>query len=415
MSEAAFDPYHKWLGIPPAEQPADYYRLLGISLFEQDADVIDNAAQRQISHLRTFAIGPNADLSQQLLNEVAVARATLLSPVRKAEYDRSLKQSRADDQIDFDRAQSSVESVQRTTPPSITDQELIPAIVPSFAESSPAIGTVSRTQRRSKKASSWSRHLWVAAALLATVVLSAVLLKVIQQDSQVAQTPPNQTVNSSGPAISPRITKDKQSSNKQEAKRQTPMSMAKSPESTASELKPAETTGVSNAKSAMDKDAVPLVVNSPDTEQATTDQQRTTEHLGDPSELTNSIGMKLKLIPAGTFTMGDVHHEVILTKAFYLGIHEVTQSQYEQVMGNNPSRFKGADNPVERVNWNDAVEFCKRLSALPGERSAGREYRLPTEAEWEYACRAGTTMDYSFGDDRIGTRELRVDRFQLWQ
>ena len=59
-------------------------------------------------------------------------------------------------------------------------------------------------------------------------------------------------------------------------------------------------------------------------------------------------------------------HEVTLTKAFHLGIYEVTQSQYEQVMGSNPSRFKGADNPVERVNWNDAVEFCKRLSALPG-------------------------------------------------
>ena len=82
-----------------------------------------------------------------------------------------------------------------------------------------------------------------------------------------------------------------------------------------------------------------------------------------------------------------------------MGVHEITQAQYEQVMGINPSEFKGADNPVETVNWDDAVEFCRRLSELPAEKKAGNLYRLPTEAEWEYACRAGTTTKYSFGDD----------------
>ena len=67
-------------------------------------------------------------------------------------------------------------------------------------------------------------------------------------------------------------------------------------------------------------------------------------------------------------------------------------------MGTKPSRFKGLQNPVEKVNWADAVEFCRKLSALPAEKSAGYVYRLPTEAEWEYACRAGTTTRYSFGD-----------------
>ena len=123
-------------------------------------------------------------------------------------------------------------------------------------------------------------------------------------------------------------------------------------------------------------------------------------------ESADSIGMKFKLIPAGTFTMGDASgedeetpHEVTLTKPFKMGVHEVTQAQYEQVMGVNPSRFKGADNPVENVSWDDAVEFCRRLSELPAEKAAGNVYRLPTEAEWEYACRAGTTTKYSFGDD----------------
>ncbi len=118
-------------------------------------------------------------------------------------------------------------------------------------------------------------------------------------------------------------------------------------------------------------------------------------------ESADSIGMKFKLIPAGTFTMGegDQAHEVTLTKPFWMGVHEVTQAQYEQVMGVNPSKYKGSDNPVETVSWENAVEFCRKLSELPAEKEAGNVYRLPTEAEWEYACRAGTTTNYSFGDD----------------
>jgi len=131
-----------------------------------------------------------------------------------------------------------------------------------------------------------------------------------------------------------------------------------------------------------------------------------TEEPGLSDETTNSIGMKLKLIPAGEFLMGSPEsddmaqdrdkpqHKVRITQAFYLGVHEVTQQQYETVMGTNPSKFKDAANPVERVSWCDAVEFCKKLSA-----KEGKTYRLPTEAEWEYACRAGTTTVYSFADE----------------
>jgi formylglycine-generating enzyme required for sulfatase activity len=113
----------------------------------------------------------------------------------------------------------------------------------------------------------------------------------------------------------------------------------------------------------------------------------------------NSIGMDMKLIPAGKFTMGDGGHQVTLTQPFSLGVYEVTQEQYERVMGTNPSDFNGAKNPVEQVSWEDAVEFCRKLSALPEEKAAGHVYRLPTDAEWEYACRAGTTTEYCFGDD----------------
>ncbi|MFM8214235.1 MAG: formylglycine-generating enzyme family protein, partial [Pirellula sp.] len=93
------------------------------------------------------------------------------------------------------------------------------------------------------------------------------------------------------------------------------------------------------------------------------------------------------------------------SKEYYLGVHEVTQAQYEKVMGAKPSYFQGekikgssSNHPVELVSWEDAVEFCKKLSDLPEEKAAGRVYRLPTEAEWEYACRAGSKSAYSFGE-----------------
>jgi formylglycine-generating enzyme required for sulfatase activity len=134
-------------------------------------------------------------------------------------------------------------------------------------------------------------------------------------------------------------------------------------------------------------------------------------------ELTNSIGMKLVLIPKGTFMMGspesekerepdEVQHEVTLSKDFYLGVTEVTQAQYQKVMSENPSeiqdgRIKGdrSNHPVEQISWEEAVKFCQRMSDLPEEKKAGRVYRLPTEAEWEYACRAGSKTAFSFGDE----------------
>lgn len=86
-----FDPYHKWLGIPPEEQPTNHYRLLGIKLFEDDRDVIDNAADQRMAHLRRFQSGRHGELSQRLLNEVSAARVCLLNPAQKAAYDTALR------------------------------------------------------------------------------------------------------------------------------------------------------------------------------------------------------------------------------------------------------------------------------------------------------------------------------------
>jgi formylglycine-generating enzyme required for sulfatase activity len=122
-------------------------------------------------------------------------------------------------------------------------------------------------------------------------------------------------------------------------------------------------------------------------------------------DLGNGVTMKLVLIRPGKFMMGSPdselghepdegpQHEVVISKPFYMGVTEVTQAQYEAVMGTNPSDFKGPTNPVDKVSWNEAVEFCRRLS-----EKTRKTVRLPTEAEWEYACRAGSKTRFSFGD-----------------
>jgi formylglycine-generating enzyme required for sulfatase activity len=137
-----------------------------------------------------------------------------------------------------------------------------------------------------------------------------------------------------------------------------------------------------------------------------------------PPTLTLDIGggveMEFVYIKPGTFVMGGTEdfgrnhpwwgfekpkHEVAITRGFYIGKYEVTQAQYERIAGTSPSHAKGANNPVGKVTWHDAAEFCRKLS-----QETGKQVRLPTEAEWEYACRAGSTGRYCFGDDdgRLG-------------
>jgi len=190
----------------------------------------------------------------------------------------------------------------------------------------------------------------------------------------------------------------------------------------------------------------------------TKEQQECANRLTVPVEMTNSVGMKFVLVPPGEFEMGSTEEEVArtlsqdttharqfiletksemprhhlkITKPFYIAIYTVTQGEYEKVMGVNPSAFitkpmdssnfqpplpekdrqgfaariVGKDtsrHPVDTVSWDDSAEFCRRLSAQPEERTAGRTYRLPTEAEWEYSCRAGTTTRWYCGDDEAG-------------
>ncbi|MFM7599706.1 MAG: formylglycine-generating enzyme family protein, partial [Pseudanabaena sp.] len=123
-------------------------------------------------------------------------------------------------------------------------------------------------------------------------------------------------------------------------------------------------------------------------------------------EIGNGINLEMVYIPSGKFMMGSPPEENgyederpqikdVNVAAFYMGKYEVTQAQWQAIIGNNPANFKdNLQNPVEKVSWDEAQDFCKKLS-----QQTGREFRLPSEAEWEYACRAGTTTAYSFGDN----------------
>ena len=132
----------------------------------------------------------------------------------------------------------------------------------------------------------------------------------------------------------------------------------------------------------------PVKSNSP-TEKIKSEAPSFTENL-------NGVPLEMIRVPAGTFTMGgnggddEKPSHPVNVPSFYIGKYEVTQKQWQIVMGNNPSHFKGDDLPVESVSWNDAKEFCKKLTEM-----TGQTYRLPSEAEWEYACRAGTMGDYA--------------------
>ena len=126
--------------------------------------------------------------------------------------------------------------------------------------------------------------------------------------------------------------------------------------------------------------------------------QQKIEHLG------NDIKLEIVYIPGGSFLMGSPTEEVgrysdegpqhrVTLQPFYMSKYPITQDQYQVIMGNNPSRFRGGRCPVETVSWHDATEFCEKLS-----QKTGRDYRLPSESQWEYACRAGTTTPFYFGE-----------------
>ncbi len=168
----AFDPYHKWLGIPPDEQPADFYRLLSVQRFEDDLDAIENAADQRMAHLRGMQTGKHADLSQKLLNELSSARVTLLNPEKRAAYDAKLRE-----QLE---AEATVPKALPVAKPLEPERSKIP---PRLA---PTISTVQPAAAPKKKPG--NQPIILAAAGLAVLVI-ALLIWVFTPGDKPVETP----------------------------------------------------------------------------------------------------------------------------------------------------------------------------------------------------------------------------------
>ncbi len=383
---AAFDPYHKWLGIPPAEQPVNHYRLLGVTLFESDPDVIDAATEQRVFYLRQCATGQHIPESQKLLNEVASARLCLFNPEKRRNYDQRLRQSLVQNRTATDPVAPA------STPHAMPwegqpDEVVEDAGVPEFNSAPLRRKASPQASRRASVVVTPTRI--AAAVLLLGVVIAGIAITSgggnRTEDSDELQ-------QASSPAAQAKVVQEK------------------SPSIT----KPSVPTppDLLDTKSLV----APKLLNAPLTAAAAKQaQEEWAKYLQTEATLVNSIDMKFALIPSGDFDMGDDSfgpvHRVRISQPFYLGVYEVTQLQYERVMGSNPSWFSRtgggkaqvsgldtSDWPVEQVSWLDAQEFCRKLGELNGEQTKQRRYRLPTEAEWEYACRAGTKSRFHFGD-----------------
>jgi formylglycine-generating enzyme required for sulfatase activity len=396
----AFDPYYVWLGIPPAEQPANHYRLLAINLFESNAEVIENAADQRMVHLRTFQIGRQADLSQRLLNEVATAKVCLLRPEKKAAYDQQL-------------------------------QRQLQAKAAAAAEQQPEIDSqlALALEREAQRGRSHARQAPQPGrgAILGITGAIAALAVVVAVWATATRNAPLQTA-----AVKTATEALTTGTEPQIPRPESQLSNSKSSVPDSSPLPQAgEGAGVR---------AIPLLAKpTMSAAEAAQIQKQWAEYLGRPVKATNSLGMPLLLIPPGEFDMGSTpeeiawameagkehkevrwyfdevasespRHRVKITKPFRVGMCTVTQGEYEKVMGVNPSagatrpfdttafkpplseieakyrraydrRMVGNDTsrrPVETVTWDQAMEFCRRLSAMPAEQSSRRLYRLPT-------------------------------------
>jgi formylglycine-generating enzyme required for sulfatase activity/serine/threonine protein kinase len=564
-----FDPYHKWLGIPPVEQPPTHYRLLGLQTFETDKEVILGAVMRQSAHLKTFQLGQRAALTQKILNEVSAAKVCLLDPQRKAAYDDRLRKD-----LEAREKAARVETLPTAKPLSGTASapakpiplgkpdvipEAIPEAIPTepvpivetgladlFSQidsaapkaSSSAIGRKAprpaakrqsaasnhvRTGRGRGKSqvSFWQRCLaaippryrtrgWLAAgggamgavSLLLGIVIyvstnygtvkielsdpsAKVTVKVDGDTVEIAglkdpltfKAGPHDLLVTSGefktvtqsftvqrgenPVLivhlepdygtikielsepSAKVTVKVDRDTVETTGLKDPLKFKVGPHKllvTSSEFKTVtQSFTVQRGENPVlivriEPNPIPPSAIAPfDGKKAKEHQQAWAKHLGVPVVQTNSIGMNLVLIPPGEFMMGSTkelieedlrsapnwswlksclrsevpQHRVRITKPYRLGATEVTQEDYERVMRSNPSKHQGnLKRPVDKVSCDDAVEFCRRLSELREEKAAKRRYALPTEAQWEYACRAGTTTRWYSGNDEAGLADF---------
>lgn len=380
MSES-FDPYRKWLGIQAEDWPPTHYRLLGISPDEHDPDVINAALLRNSAYVRNFQTGQYAEQANQILNELSVAAICLSDPAKRAAYDRSLRPAMPPPGAAHPSRPVATPAhvspgrmapvAPPPAPPPVVPHHPGPPLDPLMAlsqvsafelNSRPQSAFFEQPQPKKQGLSGW---VWMS-GLGASVVVAALLVMGMISALRGASRRPD-AVDSTSTLTS--------SSVNDQLNPQAPVT----------------------SESVKTSDSVSAGQESDD----------------------NGLKMKFCWCPPGTFMMGApdsdkdaTNHEkpqvkVTLSRGFWLGKHEVTQGQWQAVMGNEPWRGQkntgeGVDFAASFVGWEDAAQFCSKLTISErktGRLNASEEYRLPTEAEWEYACRAGTKTRYNFGDD----------------
>lgn len=463
MSESApLDPYYLWLGIPPEEQPPDHYRLLGVRRFETNPDVINSAAQRQISHVRSFAIGPHSEASQKLLNELARAKIDLVTPERRAKYDAQLRAKlNQRGEVSPAPARRNIRENVKPSPKSPAQpQAAQPApAVPVSAEAvkpvrvtatpvqatpvaAPTSIKVDSAPGKESPLRSWTKNPLAiasvgggAAFLLVALLIvmniggepdpSEVPSPAVPPSTPIAQLDPPATVTPAPPT--PETPNSPTT--------QLPVPRGSQPAATPDEPTneaPVDNSADNSANSAAASmypvlefdDSAPsrfdVTVNRTATE-AQISQFEWASFLGCQENEPNSVTMQMVLIPPGMFTMGSPPSDpdsrsdeaavsVVLTNPFFISRTEITRGEWQAVMGTAPwsgerHHTESERLPATHVSWEDAQAFCKKLTALEqaaGKLATGTRYRLLTEAEWEFAARGGSTNRYYFGNDTDG-------------
>jgi sulfatase modifying factor 1 len=435
---ADFDPYHKWLGIPEGSRPPTHYQLLAVQVGEKDVDVINAAVVQRSAYVRNFQTGKFADDATRLLNEIAAAKACLLDSAKRAVYDAELK---------------------KKEPPKPRPRQVAPA---PFVPAAPSIDPLLEQAAASAMNAPWAGSplgqlqprsrgipMWqVAAAIGGTVVVVLLIVTVFLSGGDpgpiAATNPPTgpgntpeatttaaSTTTATGAATSPSNSPPADASSTTDGAN----GATTTPESPPTNLDPSTPPAAEGAQPP--KAPPPIDESWPFTPtEARRRQQAWLEYLGAPARLRNPVDGEMELIPPGKFQMGsppsetyrdpsETLRQVMLSRPFWLGRTEFTVAQFRafaQATGHVTAAEKGPaggwgmvggnwvqrrdfgwknmgelplpdQSPVVQVTWDDAVACCQWLS-MQGERI----YRLPTEAEWEYACRAGAATSWHTGD-----------------